>query len=186
MDLISRMLVLRCKKRITAEEALNHPWIDKMAPHAQDCCLSMDAFNNLKSFRAMNTLKRATLTGIAQQLNEESIRDLKEMFTSLDTDGDGTLTVDEMREGIKRMGVEVPANLQSIMEHIDSDGSGVIDYTEFLAATLDRKQYIQEDVCWAAFRVFDLDGNGKITKDELAAVLSGGAVKSLEEALGRE
>merc|ERR1719389_1057815 len=106
------------------------------------------------------------------------------MFYALDKDGDGTITVEEMQEGIAKMGIDIPPNLKQIMEQVDSDGSGVVDYTEFLAATLDRRQYIQEDVCWAAFRIFDLDGNGKITKDELAAVLSGGAVKSLEDAFG--
>ena len=72
---------------------------------------------------------------------------------------------------------------------VDADGSGVIDYTEFLAATLDRQsrlhgspvgeitqrtwfiwarqQYMKEDVCWAAFRVFDRNGDGHISKDEL-------------------
>merc|ERR1719487_594649 len=86
---------------------------------------------------------------------------------------------------------EMPADLKAIMEEVDSDGSGVIDYTEFLAATLDKRQYIQEDVCWAAFRVFDLDGNGKITKEELATVLgkggdTGTGSATVEEVLGVE
>lgn len=37
------------------------------------------------------------------------------------------------------------------------------DYTEFIAASIDHKLYEQEAVCNAAFRVFDLDGDGKIT-----------------------
>merc|ERR1712039_1141879 len=70
-------------------------------------------------------------------------------------------------------------DLQQIMEEVDSDGSGVIDYTEFLAATLDKQMYIQEDVCWAAFRVFDRNGDGKISKEEIAQVLGDGDVKNL-------
>lgn len=34
---------------------------------------------------------------------------------------------------------DVPEDLMDIMKQVDSDGSGVIDYTEFLAATLDSK-----------------------------------------------
>ena len=51
---------------------------------------------------------------------------------------------------------------------MDADGSGVIDYTEFLAATLDKKAYIQEDVCWSAFRVFDRNGDGVLTEGEIS------------------
>lgn len=87
-----------------------------------------------------------------------------------------------MKEGMTKAGLqEIPPDLQQIMEEVDSDGSGVIDYTEFLAATLDKKHYMQEDVCWAAFRVFDRNGDGKISQKELQDVLSSGGI---EDAMG--
>merc|ERR1711870_21441 len=61
----------------------------------------------------------------------------------------------------------------------DSDGSGQIDYTEFLAATLDKRLYMQEDVCWSAFRLFDRNGDGKISLDELRQVLDSGDVNDI-------
>lgn len=184
-DLVQKMLVMDPRKRYTAEQALHHRWVEKLAPNASNTVLSSSAFENLKAFRSQNKLKKAALTVIAQQLCEDSIKDLKEMFYALDKDGDGTITVEEMQEGISKMGIDIPPNLKQIMEQVDSDGSGVIDYTEFLAATLDKRQYIQEDVCWAAFRVFDLDGNGKITKEELAQVLNGSSsnVENIEEVM---
>merc|ERR1719216_511891 len=101
------------------------------------------------------------------------------MFVLLDGNGDGFLTPAELREGMKKAGfTDIPADLQQILEEVDSNGSGSIDYTEFLAATLDRKMYLQEDICWAAFRAFDRDGNGKISKEEIAAVLGDGDVRS--------
>merc|ERR1719271_1559566 len=84
-----------------------------------------------------------------------------------------------VKAGIK----DIPPDLERIMKEVDSDGSGVIDYTEFLAATLSRKQYMQEDIVWSAFRVFDLDGDGQITREELAQVLSGNAIRDVEQAL---
>jgi hypothetical protein len=47
---------------------------------------------------------------------------------------------------------------------------------EFIAATMDKQKYVQEDVCWSAFKVFDLDGNGTITKDEMVQVFANGSV----------
>lgn len=43
------------------------------------------------------------------------------------------------------------------------------------------KKYIQEDLLWAAFRVFDVDGDGKITRKELSQVLHNGTVSDLVE-----
>eukprot|EP00434_Breviolum_minutum_P023359 symbB.v1.2.020606.t1/scaffold1743.1/size123518/7 len=65
------------------------------------------------------------------------------------------------------------------MKEVDSDGSGNIDYTEFLAATLDKRMYIQEDVCWSAFRVFDRNGDGKISMEELQQVLCSNDVEEV-------
>merc|ERR1711866_32023 len=110
----------------------------------------------------------------------DQIKALRDIFMSLDGNGDGKLTVNEMKEGINKAGLkEIPADLQQILEDVDSDGSGVIDYTEFLAATLEKKSYLQEDVCWSAFRLFDKNGDGKISPEELKAVLHDGDVQSV-------
>ncbi|CAK9040440.1 unnamed protein product [Durusdinium trenchii] len=73
-------------------------------------------------------------------------------------------------------------DLEAIMEGVDSDGSGLIDYTEFLAATLDKKCYLQEDLCYTAFSVFDQDGDGHITLEEMKKILENGSV---DQAFGR-
>merc|ERR1711966_270561 len=69
-----------------------------------------------------------------------------------------------------------------IVDGIDADCGGVIDYTEFLAATLERKQYLKEDVCWSAFRVFDFDGDGKVSRQELMTMLRSGSAEELMDA----
>mmetsp|Transcript_15683 Transcript_15683/g.36065 ORF Transcript_15683/g.36065 Transcript_15683/m.36065 type:complete len:515 (+) Transcript_15683:129-1673(+) len=178
-NLIRMLLKMNPRDRYTAEQALNHEWIKNKAPKAQGVSLQSNFVDNLRSFRSMNKLMKAALHIIAGQLNEDQIKKLREVFMALDGNGDGLLTVNEMKEGLSRAGLkEIPPDMQQIMEDVDSDGSGVIDYTEFLAATLDKKAYMQEDVCWVAFRVFDRNGDGKISKEEIGNVLADGDVAS--------
>merc|ERR1712187_301344 len=177
-NLIRMLLKMNPRDRYTAEQTLNHEWIKNKAPAAKNVSLQSGFVDNLRGFRSQNKLKKAALHIIANQLNEEQIKALRETFMQLDGNGDGKLTVNEMKEGIQKAGLkEIPADLQQIMEEVDSDGSGVIDYTEFLAATLDKKVYMAEDVCWAAFRIFDRNGDGKIDKNEISKVLNDDGVQ---------
>ena len=54
-----------------------------------------------------------------------------------------------------------------MLKAADTDGSGEIDYTEFLAATIDERIYLREDYLRNAFNMFDKDHNGSISKQEL-------------------
>merc|ERR1719181_1311776 len=178
-NLIRMLLKMNPRDRYTAEQALNHTWVKNKAPKAKDVNLSQSSLvDNLKGFRSQNKLKKAALHVIASQLGETQIKALRDTFMALDHNGDGLLTASEMKEGLKQAGLkEIPADLQEVLEAVDSDGSGVIDYTEFLAATLDKKIYMNEDVCWQAFRIFDRNGDGHIDKAEMAYVLKDGGVQ---------
>jgi len=183
-DLVRRLLDRDVSKRMTAKDSLDTKWVKEKAPNAQDVNLNQSAMDNLRSFRSVNKLKKAALHIIAGRLNDAQIKELKQVFMALDTDHDGCLTHAELKAGIDKAGIkDIPGDLAKILDEVDSDGSHRIDYTEFLAATLDKKTYAREDVCWAAFRVFDRDGNGKITKDELAQVLGNDQIK---DELGQE
>ena len=54
---------------------------------------------------------------------------------------------------------------------MDLDGNGYIDYTEFVAATMDLSKLSEEDKLTRAFKLFDSDGSGTISSDEIAEVL---------------
>merc|ERR1719310_612397 len=59
------------------------------------------------------------------------------------------------------------------MLHNMDDLDGEVNYTQFIAAMLDRKRHMQVEACRVAFNIFDLDGNGAISKEEIAKVLGG-------------
>lgn len=62
-------------------------------------------------------------------------------------------------------------NIEEVFNSIDTDHSGEIDYTEFIAASLDKNIYMQESKLKEAFTLFDIDNSGKISKDEIAQIL---------------
>jgi calcium-dependent protein kinase len=58
-----------------------------------------------------------------------------------------------------------------MISQIDVDGSGFIDYTEFIAATINKQKILSKEKLEMAFKAFDLDGSGKIGIDELKHLL---------------
>jgi len=179
VDLILKMIERDPTQRITAEKALQHPWIAREAPAANQRPIAGPVLQNLKRFCSGNSLRKAALQIIAGKLSEREIEQLKETFVGLDTNGDGVLSAAEIRSGFERASMEVPKDLEKLIDQLDTNHSGGVDYTEFLAASLDAKIAQQESVAWSAFRVFDQDGDGKITVDELRKVLGAKEVQDL-------
>lgn len=183
-ELICMLICMDPNVRLTAAQAMGHAWIKHKAPQAPEQPLKASTLTNMKSFKGQNNLKKAALHVIAQRLKEDEIKALTDMFSTLDINHDGTITLQELKEGIDKLQIAgLCSNMKELLVSMDVDGSGSIDYTEFLAATLDKKQYQQESICWAAFQVFDTDGSGSISKAELDKVLASG---SLEDVMGSQ
>ncbi|GLT52207.1 hypothetical protein SLA2020_255600 [Shorea laevis] len=166
-DLIQKMLERDPRKRISAHEVLCHPWIvdDSVA---LDKPLDSAVLSRLKKFSAMNKLKKMALRVIAERLSEEEIGGLKELFKMIDTDNSGSITFQELKDGLKKVGSELmESEIKSLMDAADIDNNGTIEYGEFLAATLHLNKMEREENLVAAFSYFDKDGSGYITIDEL-------------------
>lgn len=169
-DLIRRMLNQDPKKRITAPQVLEHPWIKGGA--ASDKPLDSAVLSRMKQFRAMNKLKKLALKVIAENLSEEEIKGLKAMFANMDTDKSGTITYEELKSGLARLGSRLSeAEVKQLMEAADVDGNGTIDYIEFISATMHRHRLERDENLYKAFQYFDKDSSGYITRDELAAAM---------------
>ncbi|CAE6138684.1 unnamed protein product [Arabidopsis arenosa] len=115
--------------------------------------------------------------------------ELNRVFQMFDKDGDGRITTKELNESLKNLGIIIPENeLTQIIQKIDVNGDGCVDIEEFgeLYKTImveDEDEVGEEDMK-EAFNVFDRNGDGFITVDELKAVLSSLGLKqgmSLEE-----
>ncbi|XP_020237356.1 calcium-dependent protein kinase 29 isoform X2 [Cajanus cajan] len=171
-DLIRKMLNYDPKKRITAAEALEHPWM-KEGGEASDKPIDNAVLTRMKQFRAMNKMKKLALKVIAENLSEEEIKGLKQMFNNMDTDRSGTITYEELKSGLTKLGSKLSEyEIQQLMDAADVDKSGTIDYQEFITATINRHKLEKEEHLYKAFQYFDQDNSGYITRDELRHALT--------------
>jgi calcium-dependent protein kinase len=170
IDLISHM-ICDPDKRYSAQQVLEHPWIVKKAPNAKANLTDLNV-QTLKKYRGEHKLKKAVLTFIASRLNDEEVKNLNGIFENLDENKDGTLTFNEVKKGIEKLGKnELGVDVEEIFKSIDTDGSGRIDYTEFLAACINQKSFLRQERLNEAFQMLDKDGTGKITKEEIKKAL---------------
>lgn len=66
---------------------------------------------------------------------------------------------------------DAAAEVERIMESVDTDGSGFIDYSEFIAATINKNKLLSSRNLEAAFQAFDKDHSGSISIDEVRQML---------------
>ncbi len=103
----------------------------------------------------------------------EEMDELRKIFMSLDKSNDGMLTIDEVREGLIQVMGNFRGNMrefEEIMVDLDKDCNGVIDYSEFLTAAINKNQLINARNLKIAFQMIDRDHSGQITIDELKNV----------------
>ncbi|KAG9048783.1 Calmodulin [Tulasnella sp. UAMH 9824] len=107
-------------------------------------------------------------------MSEEQISEFKEAFSLFDKDGDGTITTRELGTVMRSLGQNpTEAELQDMINEVDADGNGTIDFPEFLTMMARKmKDTDSEEEIKEAFKVFDKDGNGYISAAELRHVMT--------------
>ncbi|EXJ84667.1 calmodulin [Capronia epimyces CBS 606.96] len=121
-----------------------------------------------------------TMTPTSAKLSDEEIQAYRDVFALFDKDNSGTITDEELGEIMRSLGQNPSdSELQDMINEVDIDHSGSIDFEEFLkmmSTTVKAQDFAHETR--AAFDVFDKDGSGTISADELRQVM-----KSLGENL---
>ena len=146
---------------------LQDEWI-KENGLASDTPLDNEIAKRLKKFKNMTYLKKAALQVLAKSLSRTQLEGLQHIFKQMDVDGNGTVTMDELGQGLLQMDCSLAeSQISEVMKQVDFDGNGVNDHDEFIAATLLLNRLTEEANLMNAFRNFDADGDGAITLDEL-------------------
>ncbi|XP_051117194.1 CDPK-related kinase 5-like isoform X2 [Andrographis paniculata] len=174
-DFVKRLLNKDPRKRLTAAQAMCHPWIrntiDVKVP------LDVLVFKLMKVYLRSSPLRKAALRALSKTLTEDDIFYLREQFTLLEPNNNGMLSLDNIKMALKKNATDA-MNESRVFEFLATLSAlqyRRIDFDEFCAAAtsvyqleaLDRWE--QHARC--AYELFDKDGNRTIMVEELASEL---------------
>ncbi|PIN19978.1 Ca2+/calmodulin-dependent protein kinase, EF-Hand protein superfamily [Handroanthus impetiginosus] len=185
-DLVKKMLNPNPKKRLTAQEVLDHPWLQnvKSVPNVS---LGETLRARLKQFSVMNKLKKQALRVMAEHLLVDEVAGIKEGFQSMDTGNKGKIDISELRVGLHKLGHQIPeADLLVLMEAGDVNKDGYIDCGEFVAISIHLRMMGTDDHLRKAFEFFDKNGTGYIEIEELKDTFADEASEEVIDAIIQE
>ena len=179
-DLIKQCLELNVNKRISAKEALNHPWFDLWK--SKEYFTNVNEYfmkktiNNLIMYKPINKLQKLALTYFVHNFgNLNEIKNINKVFNLFNKSGNGKLTKEETYQGLKdylhsSSEEKINKKVNKIFKNIDNDNNGFIEYEEFARAALDKRIFLDENVLKFTFDFMDKDGSGEISLFELKEI----------------
>jgi calcium-dependent protein kinase len=189
-ELLSMLLEREPHKRASAAAARAHVWFEDATvarAGSETAKTAETALTNAKGFQRMSKFERAVLTQIAQDSASDEVHDLQELFKKLDANGDGTLSHEELIDGFAQLGVASTGSIDlSVLAAMDTGETGIVSYTEFLAACLDCRKFAFEEALRGAFDFFDVDNSGTIDRDELVNIIGEEETEAAFASLGHK
>eukprot|EP01018_Ginkgo_biloba_P032690 Gb_38618 [translate_table: standard] len=166
-SLVKQMLEPDPKRRPTAQQVLEHTWLQN-AKKAPNVSLGETVRARLKQFSVMNKFKKRALRVVAEHLSVEEVAGIKDMFKMMDTDNNGSISLEELKAGLHKLGSQVAdSDVKMLMEAADVDGNGTLDYGEFVTVSIHLQRMGNDEHLHKAFTYFDKNGSGYIEIEEL-------------------
>ena len=173
-DLLSKLLEKNIDKRLSAKEALNHPWFEKYGGRNLFSNFKPEDIKsyieNLFNYKYNSKLQELVIAFLVHNLsnNDETLIILK-MFRYFNKSGDCKLTKKELTEGLYsyKDKDEVDEMADVIFNRLDGDNNGYIEYEEFLRACIDKKNLMTREKLKYAFRFLDKDNSNTLNAQKI-------------------
>lgn len=167
---VKALIVADPNMRMSADQALEHQWI-KTKHMLKEVVLDKDIISSLRNYAHASSFRRAVLSMMAWSLCTEERKELRKLFLSMDTENHGTITHSKLKSILEDNFHISHQEAETLFKNLDTDNDNEIEYTEFLAAALQGRVKVHEDLLRKTFQRFDIDGTGKISLDNLKNVL---------------
>ncbi|CAJ1342242.1 unnamed protein product [Effrenium voratum] len=169
-EFVSKLLVVDPDQRMTAPQALEHPWIKNMDSVCAEC-IDTAMVTSLCDFAKAQSFRRSCMKLMAWSLTAPERAQVRDAFMALDKNSTGTITVSDLKAILQdnfQLGEEDQENVFSAFADSEDDE---IHYSEFLAAMMASRIALHDELLKDAFRRFDIENSGYIRKDDLLQVL---------------
>lgn len=165
---VSHLLRKNPKERPSAEAALKYAWLNQH--HSIDVDIDINVLKSMQKFAAGSAMKRAALALISLSMDTKEVEDLEKLFKKIDSDGNGTIKLEELAAVLKeKLNISDEEALR-IFKRMDQTGDSEIHYSEFLASTLQARVVLDESWIRQAFQRFDVDNTGYISLSNLKEI----------------
>ena len=184
-DLVHKLLNVNIKKRLSAHEALGHPWFKKFNGKSLYSNISDEEIKvylqRLRHFQINSKFQQMVLAFIVHNINDnDEIKDILKIFRLFNLSDDGKLTKNELYQGLIKYfdENEIREEIGDIYLMLDGADRGFLEFEEFLRACLDQKKVLSDDNLLYAFNFFDKDYTGKISVEKIKANFIENSVKN--------
>lgn len=187
VDFVQQLLIKNPFQRITASQALEHPWLEKYAPVSRD--LGSGVVKSMTGFSKAPRFTQVCCLIIAAQSSAAELQKYSNIFDGLDEDRSGTVDVEELKDALVSQGGcwgggLDDANAEKIALSADLNNNGQVSFSEFAAASIYFELKTGGNIAQKAFEVFDHNVDGYISLQDVQQVVEKPHVKEAESALG--
>jgi len=178
-DLIKRLLDQNVNTRLSAEEALAHPWFKQNRTKELFNFLLpekvKEMLDNLQRYCPNKVLQNTAFAYLVHNNPQNlQVEDAFKLFNLIDKNGNGKINKKELKEGLNdfklNKDIDIDSLVNRIFDRYDGDNNGYIEYEEFVRGCIDKDKFINDDIIKMSFRYFDKDNNGEITYEEVKSM----------------
>lgn len=176
-DFVKRLLNKDYRKRMTAAQALTHPWLRS---ESHPIPLDIFVYKLVKSYLHATPLKRAALKALSKALTEDELVYLRAQFMLLEPSQDGRVSIENFRLALLGNATEAmrESRVHDILNAMTALSYKKLDFEEFCAAAISTYQLEAleewEQIAAVAFQHFEQEGNRHVSVEELARELNVG------------
>nr|CAD1821414.1 unnamed protein product [Ananas comosus var. bracteatus] len=174
-DFVKRLLNKDYRKRMTAAQALAHPWLRE---EQRQIPLDMLVYKLIKQYLVATPLKRAALRALSKALSEDELLYLRSQFELLEPNKNGLISLENFRMALVRNYTQAmkASRVLDILNALEPLTYRRLDFEEFCAAAISPYQLEAlerwEEMANTAFEHFEQEGNRVISVEELTQELN--------------